>query len=277
MSAVHLGMELDETLEPQADPHTPFQEGPVEEPERLSLRRGWDETPTDALKEPGGAIPDLPVWEEPGGAVRQPRQPAAPKEPLRLVPRGRDQSTAPLAASLTLRATASLVESAKLCEQLAYEWRASSVVPTLEGVVMRAAARAFREVWGTNALIGLRRIDGGSEQLSLAPDAAGQTFRQFIAELAAAPREHSDADFVVTSFLATAVEQADPRLGDGFFALTIGAEQVRVVLEQNVPQHARITTLSLAYTPESIPDGVAAALLTRICELVEAPYALLAD
>ena len=270
-------MELDETLEPQAEPPATFEEGPREGPERLSVRRDWAETPTDALKEPGGAIPDLPVWEEPGAGIRQPQQPAAPKERLRLVPRGRDESTAPLRAPLTLRATASLVECAKLCEQLAHEWRASSVVPTLEDVVMRAAARAFREVWGTNTPIGLRRIDGGSEQLSLAPDAAGQSFRQFIAELAAAPREHSDADFVVTSFLATAVEQADPRLDDGFFALTIGAERERVVLDRNVPAHGRATTLSLAYPPESIPDGVAVALLTRIAELVEAPYALLAD
>lgn len=248
-----------------------------DDPEQFFIPGGWDQTPTDALKEPGGAIPDLPVWDQPDAAYRQSPQPATAKEPLRLAPRERDESTAPFASTLTLRATVSLGECAKLCDQLAHEWRANALVPTFEDVVLRAAARAFGEVWGTNAPVGLRRIDGGSELLALAPATTGNSFRQFVAEFADTPREETEADFVVTSFLATGVEQADPRLATGFFALTIGAERMVVVLERNVPSHGREITLSLAYSSESVSDGVAAALLSRIRELVEAPYALLAD
>ena len=270
-------MELDDEPKPQPEPDAPFEDESTQEWEQLFIRRDWDETPTDALKEPGGIIPNLRVWEEPDAASRQALQPAAPKEPRRLTPRERAALAAAVASALTMRATVSLVEGAKLCEQLAYEWRANGPVPMLEYVVTWAAARALREVWGTDAPIGLRRIDDGSEQLWLAPTVAGNSFRRFVAEFADAPRRDAEADFVITSFLATAVEQADPRLGTGFFALTIGAERMVVVLEQNVPVHRRTTTLSLAYAPESVPDGVAAALLSRIRELIEAPYALLAD
>lgn len=243
--------------------------------DQLFIRRDWDEVPTDALKEPGGAIPDLPVWDEPDTAFRHPPQPAH-NEPLRRRPRERDESAAPFAPALTMRATVSLVECTKLCEQLAHEWRALALIPTLEDVVLRAAARAFREVGGNETRVALRRIDGGSEQLALGPAEGGQSFCEAVAALSNAPREGAEAGLVVTSFLATGVEQADPRLDGGFFALTIGDERVALVLERGATVPGPVTTLSLAYAPESVPEGVAAALLGRIRELVEAPYALLA-
>lgn len=269
-------MELDEESKRKAESDVPFEKRPSHESEQLFVGRDRDETPTDALKEPGGVIPNLPVWDEPDAGFLRNHQPAQ-GEPIRIAPRRHTESEAVVARYLTFRTTVSLVEAAKLCEQLAYEWRAGGPVPMLEDVVTWAAARALREALDTVATIGLRRIDGGSERLSLAPAAVGNSFRRFVAELADAARGDAGADFVITSFLATAVEQADPRLATGFFALTIGAGRMVVVLEQNVPVHRRTTTLSLAYAPESVPDGVAAALLSRIRELIEAPYALLAD
>ena len=176
-----------------------------------------------------------------------------------------------------MRASISLAECTKLCEQLTREWRAIDLVPTLDDVVLRAAARALREVWGSVARVGLRRIDGGSEQIALLAGADDESFRIAVAALAGSPREEAVADLVVTSFLNTSVEQADPRLDDGYFAITIGAERAGVVLERNQPVHGLLATLSLAYAPDSVPDSVAAAVLGRVCELVEAPYALLAD
>ncbi len=261
-------MDFDE-LEPLSPTEPELEEfvGHDTEAEFLFVRRDWDETPTGPLAEPGGAIPHLPVWEEPGDAPLHAYR-LLPNSPLRLVGRQSEFSSAPSVASLTLRATVSLSECAKLRAQLSHEWRTSSLVPTVEDVVVRAAARAFREVWGAEARIGLRRIDGSSEQIALVPISHGQSFRAAVEALAASPRRDSAADLVVTSFLATAVQQADPRLDAALFALTLGAEREAL--------NGTATMLSLAYAPESVPDGVAAALLCRIRELVEAPYALLA-
>ena len=266
----------------QLDPHPPIDAAPDTasdgEPEELFVRREWNETATEALKEPGGAIPDLPMWDEPDAAHARPQE-AANKEPIRLVPR---VSTQPVPAeaqaqALTLRATVSLFECRKLCEQLAREWRAPNLIPTVEDVVLRATARAFREAWGAEARVGLRRIDGGSEQMALAPGAGGQSFREAVAALAGSGREDTEADLVVTSFLSSGIDQADPRLDDGFFALTIGGERMVLAPDGNPAVHGPAATLSLAYAPESVPDGVAATLLSRIRELVEAPYPLLTD
>ena len=98
-----------------------------------------------------------------------------------------------------------------------------------------------------------------------------------MAGLAGSPREDGGAELVVTSFLGTGVAQADPRLDSGYFALTIGAEQNGVALGQFGAVDNPVMTLSLVYAPDSVPDNVAAALLSRVRELVEAPYALLAD
>ena len=271
-----MGRDEDIELPPDFNPTPDLGTSGEPEPEKLFVRRDWDETPTEELNEPGGAIPDLPVWEEPDTSFASIHQ-LARNEPIRLVPRVSEQPAAWPSPSLTLRASVSLVECTKLRAQLAIEWRSMGLVPTVDDVVLRAAARAFREVWGSEARVGLRRIDGGSEQIALAPDADAPSFRDAVAGLAGSPREDGGADLVVTSFLGTGVGQADPRLDSGYFALTIGAEQNSVALGQFGAVDNPVMTLSLAYAPDSVPDNVAAALLSRVRELVEAPYALLAD
>ena len=267
-------MDNDETLE--LAPPDMSSELADRERELQFARRDWSETPTDRLTEPGGVIPDLPVWEEPDAAFLRSQQ-SQPKAPLRLVARQTEPSHASVTNSLTMRTTVALAECANLREQLTHAWRSSNLVPTVEDVVLLATARAFREVWSAEARIGLRRIDGNSEQLALVPSAAGHSFREAVELLAASPRQDVAVDIVVTSFLGTSVEQADPRLDAALFALTVGAERSALLADRSAQPCCATTTLSLGYAAESVPDGVAAALLSRVRELVEAPYALLAD
>jgi pyruvate/2-oxoglutarate dehydrogenase complex dihydrolipoamide acyltransferase (E2) component len=90
--------------------------------------------------------------------------------------------------------------------------------------------------------------------------------------------ETGDIDCTVTSFATQGVEEASPASEDGqFLALALGCDRVEPLWdgERFLPQ--AVATLTLAWDPAALGEGAAARFLARVHELVESPYALLAD
>ncbi|MCC6381444.1 MAG: hypothetical protein IT304_03000 [Dehalococcoidia bacterium] len=172
---------------------------------------------------------------------------------------------------LTFQVTAALAEADKLCAQLAREWRLAEIVPVLEDVVMRAMARAAREstvLADRGTAVGLVVVDRATERLLVVEDAAARPFRDAVAALGAAEEPGDPARCAVTLLALEpfGLDQGAPPLPAGHpLALATGA-----------PRDGR-AVLTLAFAPDVIPMGEAAWFLGRVRELVEAPYALLAD
>lgn len=172
---------------------------------------------------------------------------------------------------LTFQAAAALGEAEKLCAQLGREWRLAEIVPTLEDVVLRAMARAVREsdlLAERGTAVGLVVVDRSTERLVVVEDAAARPFRDAVLALAEAEDPGDPGSCAVTLLPLDAfdLEQGAPPLPAGHpLALATGARRDgRAVL-------------TLAYAPDVIPVGEAAWFLGRVRELIEAPYALLAD
>lgn len=182
-----------------------------------------------------------------------------------------------------LRLDANLAEVNKLCAQLAREWAASSLAPSVEDVVLRAVARAIAENpllahFGDTVALSVPRT--GDEQRAVLAAAASRPFREAVAERAGAARPPtSDAACAatVTSFAPLGISDASPGTLPGEpVALVMGTPRTVAVFEGGRAVPAVVIALSLAYDPAWVTAAVAAGLLARIRELVEAPYALLA-
>ena len=106
----------------------------------------------------------------------------------------------------------------------------------------------------------------------------GAAYRPFRDAVNALPEgEPAHIGCIVTSYLDTAIESATPRLLQGHrIAVALGAErQVPGWTGDFVP--TPVSVLSIAFEPASIADAEAGRFIARIRELMESPYALLAD
>ena len=223
----------------------------------------------ESRPEPG---PMPATWEN-GEAVRAP----APSALTLSVP-----VAAASASVLFIRVTADLAECHKMCEQLAKEWDAAGIVPRIDDIVVRALARALRELpaFDYTGTIALRSLTPEAGTFRVLDHAGSRPFRDAVAALAGQSAEDaaSDCDCVVTSFTALGIEDATPRLDRGRpFALAIGATRKVVTLVGDRLLQRPVASLVVAYDAAIIEDCPAARLVARVRELIESPYALLAE
>lgn len=185
---------------------------------------------------------------------------------------------------LFLRTAVEFGEAIKMRDQLTREWLGSNIRPLNEDIVLRAIARALHESAAFRRrtdVVGLRPLAGATRTVHLLADAATRPFRDAVASLAAL-RETAGADMpcvcTLTSFADFDLDEAVPALPNGQpLAFAIGSVQDVARYRGAELYRATVLTLTLAYDSDAMPDGAAARLLARVRELVEAPYALLAD
>jgi hypothetical protein len=192
-------------------------------------------------------------------------------EPVLFVP-------APPAA---VRGIVRLTELRKLCDQLGREWRDSGHTPRNEDLFLRAAARAALENDAVSAFgdaAGLVTPRPGADGIAVLENAASGSLRERVAQLAAAQEapEQPPCAFTLVTFAAFGIDEAMPVLPEGHaFAFAMGATKAGGAMEDGLP--APVMTLTMAYSPDRLTQGDAASLFARVRELIEAPYALLAD
>ncbi|MFN0096884.1 MAG: biotin/lipoyl-containing protein [Dehalococcoidia bacterium] len=184
----------------------------------------------------------------------------------------------PEPAPIWLRANLKMTEVQKLTVQLAREWRTAGVTPSVEDVVLRAAARAAAESAAFDPPVAaLVAVVESFETLAFLEGAGRGPFRDQVTALKASRQadEIPGTAFVLTSLASYGVEEGSSPLGDGHaFALTLGATVERPAGGLTTEPMA---TLTVTYHPDMLSVGEAATILNRIRELIEAPYALLAD
>jgi pyruvate dehydrogenase E2 component (dihydrolipoamide acetyltransferase) len=186
---------------------------------------------------------------------------------------------APAAAALTMSATVALTEAHKMCEQLAREWRAAEIRPAADDIVLRAVARALRDLpaLAHEAPLALRTLHDGEDAIRVLANAATRPFRDAVATLASGGDTGAPIA-VLTSCAADGIEAATPRLDGGHpLALALGAERQAPTWNGEHWLPGPVSTLTIAYDPAAIADAEAARFLARVRDLVESPYALLAD
>lgn len=262
-------------------------------PEGVEATGGVDRAPSPAMPAPIArkSDPFKPVHREPPPVALQteaasetlPPAAAGPRVPLELpsLERRGDYMPGP---ALTLGVTVDVAEAAKMRDQLTREWWGSNVRPTDEDIVLRAIARALHESSAFRRrtdLVGMRPLAGGTRTVHLLADAATRPFRDAVASLAAL-RETAGAEMpctcTLTSFAELDLDEATPALPDGQpLAFAMGAVRDIARYRGDRPYRCQVMSLTLAYDSDAMPDGAAARLLSRVRELVEAPYALLAD
>jgi pyruvate/2-oxoglutarate dehydrogenase complex dihydrolipoamide acyltransferase (E2) component len=249
------GVPRDATLEPHVEPMAPDDE----EPESSEFAAWLDTEPEAPVIAPQADEPEQDWQQWSDDAVR-----------------ARDEQAA-RAAALTMRVTLALGEAQKMRESLAREWRASGVKPSTEDVVLRAAARAFRELpfVQTGAAM-LRSFENRAENACVLSNAASRPFRDAVESMAL--DDGSEADFVLTAYGEVGIEEATPSLEAGqVLVLALGCERVEPLWDGERFLPAVSAALTLAYEPGELGDALAARFLARLHELVESPYALLAD
>jgi pyruvate/2-oxoglutarate dehydrogenase complex dihydrolipoamide acyltransferase (E2) component len=187
-------------------------------------------------------------------------------------------------APLFMRVAVDVTEATKMREQLTREWWGSNIRPTDHDVVLRAIARALHESAAFRRrtdVVGLRPLAGSSRAVHLLGDAATRPFRDAVASLAAL-RETPGAEMAC---LCTLTDLSDLALDDAVAALpggqplafAMGCVRDVARFDGDRPRRASELVLTLSYDSDAMPEGAAARLLSRVRELVEAPYALLAD
>ncbi len=240
----------DTALESLVDPAAPADDGPE--------HAGFEALPDS---EPERADPPHKDWRD--------WEPSVAEEPL----------AAP-AEVLSLRVEVSLAEAAKMRESLTREWRSSGVRPTTEDIVVRAAARAFRDQPLTQTdRVALRTVDEDGNTTRILANAATRMFKDAVGALEFASGDDAgQIQCTVTSFAAVGIDEAMPQLAPGDpLALALGAERRGPCWDGERFVPVPVVTLSLAYDPALIADSDAARFLARVRDLVESPYALLAD
>jgi pyruvate/2-oxoglutarate dehydrogenase complex dihydrolipoamide acyltransferase (E2) component len=269
--------------EAHKDRHSHWANEPDDEPVTAFGNTGLDSSDVPMAWAPPEApvVDEYPYEEPPGPAADLPEPIPFPAVSHDWAPSPESQYEPPRPASfaLSLRATVRMVEARKMRDQLARDWREHGVAPENEDIVLRAYARAvleqrrLRQRGGDGGLV---IAQGDVEFVAVLPDAAHGPLRKRVQQLAEArhDQEPRDCAFTLTSFGPFGLDEGTPPIPAGHpFALAMGATRATFEPEGPVPT----MVLTLAYTPELMSVGEAALLLARVRELLEAPYALLAD
>ena len=185
---------------------------------------------------------------------------------------------------LHMRVAIDIGEAARMCDQLTREWWGSNVRPSDQDVVLRAIARALHEsahFRRRTDVVGLRPLSGTSRSVHLLADAATRPFRDAVASLTAL-RETPGADIpcpcTLTDFGALGLDEAVASLPPGqMLAFAMGVVRDVPRYQGDALRRTTELILTLSYDSGAMPEGAAARVLSRVRELVEAPYALLAD
>jgi len=255
----------------------------------------WDAVPGDAVDFASALIPQLEAGGQSGAPAWMDSQVDSredTEEPVedwgwqRWMPSERPtadlEPRAAAAQTLFIRVTVDLGESHKMRDQLALEWRAQGMAPSTEDILLRAVARALRELpqFDVTHNVALRSFTPEAETFRVLAHAAERPFRDAVLALNDPSDATAEADYdcVVTSFAALGIEDATPRLEAARpLALVIGAEREIVAIQGDHAAARVAASMVLAYDAAMVDDGTAARLLARIRGLIEAPYALLAD
>lgn len=175
-------------------------------------------------------------------------------------------------AALTMRTLVDMREARKMRAQLTREWR--TLEPSDEDVILRAAGRALREA-GQDGAIAL--TVPGEDAATVTTGATTGGFREAVESLRAGGGAGGGAGCTVTTFAHYGIDEAAPALAEAqVYAIAAGAVREFAVIDGDRAVAVPMLTLVVAYDPARTTAGRAAALLGRIRELLEAPYALLA-
>lgn len=177
---------------------------------------------------------------------------------------------------LTMSTSVNLSEALKMRDQLTREWRLQGLRPGLEDIALRAVARALAQLPGEpEGIVSISHVVDGVEEVRALPGAAFRPFRDAVNALP--DGEPAPIGCVVTSYLDTAIDSATPRLLQGHrIAIALGAERQQPAWTGDFVPTA-VSTLSIAFEAAAIPDAAAGVFIARVRELMESPYALLAD
>jgi pyruvate/2-oxoglutarate dehydrogenase complex dihydrolipoamide acyltransferase (E2) component len=238
--------------------------------------------PAAAEADHGGAIADLPLWEPPDLSKVPVKHPSeSGQAPPVVEPEPEDVpsnvthlpfAAQPFAAPrvLSLRVTIAMLEAAKLREQLAREWLAAGLRPSNEDIVVRAVSRATVEQDGADGAVELTTLEAGGALSIVIGHAAEVRFRDAVARRAHGG-DYLEAGCQLISFAACRIDEGIPDLAPGHhLAFAMGRERPTT-------GGGPVLTLVLAYDRNRIDEASAAHLLGRVRDLVEAPYALLAE
>ncbi len=270
-----------EDLEAGSAAGTILLEGDRLEPSVLAEVHDWPAVEAEPYRPralPAGALPG--AWRDRRPVPLRPLPAAmgSHREPVPL-PVAEAPPAVPQAV-LLMRVAVGMDEAIKTCSQLAREWAPAGLSPTSGDLLLRAASRALGAVpvgIAAREAVALTGLDGDWRVFR---EAGSRAFREVVAERQAGgeANETRKAACSVAWLDAWDIDEATPRLTRGMpMALILGAPRETVALEGERPVRRWQAWLSLAYDPGAIADGVAAALLTRTRELLEAPYALLAE
>jgi hypothetical protein len=170
---------------------------------------------------------------------------------------------------LVMRVAVPMTEAAKVRAQLAEEWQDESLVVTDEVMVVRAIGHVLEE------RPRLERFKSAVDLVLLTPDGStvysasrpGKGSFHDVAKALQQPAAEAGAKVAVVSYIAFAIDSAEPRL-------TAGRAMVIAVAR---PVVTTAVTLTLVYDAEQVDDHDAAAFLGRVRTLLVQPYALLAE
>lgn len=230
----------------------------------------------------GGPIADLPLWEPPDLSTVPVKHPSEPREGKAVAEHEPEEAPSnvthlPFAGQpfeaprvLSMHVTIAMLEAGKLREQLAREWLAAGLRPTTEDIVLRAIARTTVEQDGSEGSVELTTLEAGGALSVVIGRAAEIRFRDAVARRAQGG-DDVEAECRVTSFAADRIDEGTPDLVGGHrLAFAMGRER-------GMMGEGPVLTLVLAYDRNRIDQASAAQLLGRVRDLVEAPYALLAE
>lgn len=183
------------------------------------------------------------------------------------------------ASHRVMRVEVDLCEVNRMCAQLRQEWLDASVEPSLDDVVLRAAARALRVHRALAAFPESVTLDVLDERGPCpVDDVADAPFRAAVErrQRAEPGNGSSVATCAVTSLAALRIDDSVPAVAPGqALALCVGAP--RRADSQNGRDNANeAATLTLAWDASLVSEAVAAHYLRRVRALIESPYALLA-
>lgn len=218
------------------------------------------------LEDAGTAIPGLPLWEPEEDPPFAEVFPAAPVEQVARFTAAAAEANA-RAQVLTMEVRLQAREALRAIDVLVREWR-DAPPPIVEDLVVRAFARALVEAGVETSPAGLTRVTLQSEHAIAISVASERGFREATGTRAAGGDVAAErAAWRLLSLRETGVQACQPPLDAG---QTLAASMGAI----DGSGHMNVT---MVYDSSRLGPAEAARILTRVRDLVEEPYGLLAS